>query len=68
MSFDSFLLDLRTHPGRLPVLEAVAPGDAGEWATEQRGLLQQLVAEHGAVMVRGLGLRDAAGVGAVVEE
>jgi alpha-ketoglutarate-dependent taurine dioxygenase len=67
MSFDSFLLDLRTHPGRLPVLEAVAPGDAGEWATEQRELLQQLVAEHGAVMVRGLGLRDAAGVGAVVE-
>jgi len=67
MSFDSFLLDLRTHPGRLPVLEAVAPGDPAAWATEQRDLLRQLVAEQGAVMVRGLELHDAAGVGAVVE-
>ena len=46
--------------GKLPVLRAEATGDAERWATEQRSALRALVGEHGALMVRGLGLRDAA--------
>ena len=42
-----------------------AAGDAADWAAEHRDALRAVVAEHGAVLVRGLGLRDAAEVGAV---
>lgn len=45
------------HVGKLPILQAEAPGDPARW----RGL----VAEHGALLVRGLGLRDAAEAEAV---
>jgi hypothetical protein len=51
------------------VLRAEAAGsDAGGaagWAAEYRDSLRAVVAEHGCVLVRGLGLRDADGVGAV---
>jgi alpha-ketoglutarate-dependent taurine dioxygenase len=40
-------------------------GDAPSWAAEHRDALRAMVAEHGSVLVRGLGLRDAAEVGAV---
>jgi alpha-ketoglutarate-dependent taurine dioxygenase len=40
-------------------------GDAPNWAAEQRDGLRAVVAEHGSVLVRGLGLRDADEVGAV---
>jgi alpha-ketoglutarate-dependent taurine dioxygenase len=39
--------------------------DAPSWAAEHRDALRAMVAEHGSVLVRGLGLRDAAEVGAV---
>src|SRR3954447_10560324 len=66
MSFESSLPDPRTDPGRLPVLEVDAAGDGDDWVAGQRSALRGLVAEHGALMLRGLGLRDAAGVPAVV--
>ena len=45
-----------------------AAGDAPSWAAEHRDALRAIVAEHGSVLVRGLGLRDAAEVGAVFRQ
>ena len=54
------LLDLELQSGKPPILRAEASGDAPGWAAEHRGALRAVVAEHGAVLVRGLGLRDEA--------
>ncbi|MGW1025343.1 TauD/TfdA family dioxygenase [Streptomyces sp. NPDC002577] len=59
------VLDVESQPGRPPILRADASGDAPAWATEHRDALRAVVAEHGAVLVRGLGLRDVAASGAV---
>ncbi|OAH13653.1 TauD/TfdA family dioxygenase [Streptomyces jeddahensis] len=59
------VLDVDLHPGRPPILRADAAGDAPGWAAGHRDALRAVVAEHGAVLVRGLALRDAAGTGAV---
>jgi alpha-ketoglutarate-dependent taurine dioxygenase len=59
------LLDVQLDPGRTPVLRAENPGNAASWAAEHRDALRAVVAEHGAVLVRGLGLRDPAEVAAV---
>jgi alpha-ketoglutarate-dependent taurine dioxygenase len=48
-----------------PILRAEAAGDPAGWAAEHRDALRTVVAENGSVMVRGLGLRDAAEAGAV---
>ena len=56
-------LDVQLQPGRPPMLRAEAAGDAPGWAAEHRDALRAVVAEHGSVLVRGLGLRDAAEVG-----
>ncbi|MBA4864614.1 TauD/TfdA family dioxygenase [Streptomyces sp. PSKA54] len=61
------LLDVELHPGRPPMLQAAATGDAPGWAAGHRDALRGVVAEHGAVLVRGLGLRDVAEVRAVFE-
>jgi alpha-ketoglutarate-dependent taurine dioxygenase len=58
-------LDLDLRPGKPPILRAEATGDTPNWAAEHRDALRDAVAEHGVVMVRGLGLRDAAEIGAV---
>jgi alpha-ketoglutarate-dependent taurine dioxygenase len=58
-------LDLDLRPGRPPLLHARATGGAPSWAAEHRDALRTVVAEHGSVLVRGLGLRDLAEVGAV---
>ncbi|MGP4091013.1 TauD/TfdA family dioxygenase [Streptomyces sp. KR55] len=63
----SLLDDVELQPGRPPILQAETPGDAPSWAAEHRGALRAVVAEHGCVLVRGLGLRDVAGTGAVFE-
>ena len=47
------------------MLRADAAGDGPRWAAVHRDALRAVVAEHGAVLVRGLGLRDAAEVAAV---
>ncbi|WP_406425316.1 TauD/TfdA family dioxygenase [Streptomyces sp. NBC_01589] len=60
------LVDVEREPGKPPLLQAEATGDAPGWAAEHRDALRAVVAEHGSVLVRGLGLRDAAGTGAVL--
>src|SRR6266540_7281030 len=53
-------LQVDRRPGRLPMLQAEATGGATRWAAEHRDALLAFVAEHGSLLVRGLGLRDAA--------
>ena len=49
-----------------PPLLTVSPAEpASHWVAGRRDVLRAAVAEHGAVLVRGLGLRDASDVGAV---
>ena len=52
-------------PRRPPLLPVTAAGDPARWAAAHRDALRATVLEHGALLVRGLGLRDAAAVGAV---
>jgi alpha-ketoglutarate-dependent taurine dioxygenase len=59
------LLDVELEPGRLPVLLAAAVKDAPSWAAEHRDGLRAIVAEHGSVLIRGLGLSDSAQIEAV---
>ncbi|MGC9442756.1 non-ribosomal peptide synthetase [Streptomyces sp. WG5] len=47
------------------VLDGPPPADPAAWAAEHAGRLRATVAEHGAVLVRGLGLADAGTVGRV---
>jgi len=65
------LLDLDLLPGEPPLVQA-DPGapdgtSAANWTAGQRNALRAAVAEHGCVLIRGLGLRDAAGTGAVFQ-
>ena len=64
-SFPASLPGLDQRPGSPPVLLAGASGDAPGWAAAHRDALRAVLIEHGCVLVRGLGLRDAAGTGAV---
>lgn len=50
---------------KFPVLWAEPAGDVECWLTERRDVLRALVAAHGALLVRGLGLCDATGTEAV---
>jgi alpha-ketoglutarate-dependent taurine dioxygenase len=59
------MLDVELQPGKPPILRTETTGDAPGWAAEHRDALRAVVAEQGALLVRGLGLRDAAEVGAV---
>ncbi|MCW2717346.1 TauD/TfdA family dioxygenase [Pseudonocardia sp.] len=61
------LLDVAQRPGTPPMLRTEATGDAPSWVAEHRDALRAFVAEHGSLLVRGLGLRDAAEVGAVFQ-
>jgi alpha-ketoglutarate-dependent taurine dioxygenase len=61
------LLDVDLRPGKPPMLRAEPAGDAPRWAAERRDALRAVVADHGSVLVRGLGLRDAAEVAAVFQ-
>jgi alpha-ketoglutarate-dependent taurine dioxygenase len=45
-----------------------AAGSAARWAAEQRDAVRALVAEHGSLLVRGLGLRDSVEAGAVFRQ
>jgi alpha-ketoglutarate-dependent taurine dioxygenase len=66
--FPLALLDIDQQPGKPPMLRADAPGDAPSWAAEHKDALRAVVAEHGSVLVRGLGLRDASEVSAVFRQ
>ncbi len=61
----AFLLDVDLQPGKPPMLRAEATGDPPSWVAEHREALRAVVIEHGSVLVRGLGLRDAAEIAAV---
>ncbi|MFC5994749.1 TauD/TfdA family dioxygenase [Pseudonocardia hispaniensis] len=59
------LLEVDLHPARPPMLRAETGGDPLRWAAEHRDALRAVVLEHGAVLVRGLGLHDVAEIDAV---
>ncbi|MGW1836831.1 TauD/TfdA family dioxygenase [Streptomyces sp. NPDC002067] len=52
--------------GRPPLLTVEPGGDPAHWAARHRAALRALVTDHGALLVRGLGLRDAAATTAVL--
>jgi alpha-ketoglutarate-dependent taurine dioxygenase len=62
------LLDVDLQPGKPPILRAEATCGAPSWAAEHRDALRAVVAEHGSVLVRGLGLRDETEIGAVFQQ
>ncbi|MCY1159023.1 MAG: hypothetical protein MOP51_2047 [Citricoccus sp.] len=51
-------LDVERPAGRPPMLTVEHGHDPARWAEQHGGALRTAVAEHGAVLVRGLGLRD----------
>jgi len=61
------LMDLELQPGRPPVVRAETGTDATSWAAGHRDALRAVVAEHGCVLIRGLGLRDTAGTSGVFQ-
>jgi alpha-ketoglutarate-dependent taurine dioxygenase len=61
------LPDVELQTGKPPMVRSDAGGDAPGWADAHRDALRSVVAEHGSLLVRGLGLRDAAEVGAVFQ-
>lgn len=64
-SSQASLPDVDLRPGKPPMLWADANGDALSWVAEHSDALRAVAAEHGSVLLRGLGLRDAAEIGAV---
>jgi len=61
----ALLLDVDLAPGKPPILRVATNGAPASWVAEHRDALRAVVAAHGSVLVRGLGLRDAAEIGAV---
>jgi len=59
------MLNVDFQPRKPPILRVEATGDAAHWAAEHRNALRAFVAEHGSLLVRGLGLRDAAEIDTV---
>ena len=58
-------LAVQVRPGKPPLLQVDATEDASRWVSEHRDALRAAVVEQGALLVRGLGLRDMAEVAAV---
>ncbi|MFD3438940.1 TauD/TfdA family dioxygenase [Streptomyces sp. NPDC058685] len=67
-SLTTALPGLESRPGRPPLLELEPGTDTMSWPVQQRDALRAAVAEHGAVLIRGLGLRDADDVAAVLRQ
>ncbi|MFI1471418.1 TauD/TfdA family dioxygenase [Streptomyces wuyuanensis] len=62
------LPEATVQPGKPPILAIDTPDDTSAWIAAHGSALRSLVAEHGAILVRGLGLRDADQVGAVFRQ
>jgi alpha-ketoglutarate-dependent taurine dioxygenase len=62
------MLNADLHAGKPPLLGVAATGDAARWAAEHRDALRALIVEHGVLLIRGLGLRDAAGAESVFRQ
>jgi len=67
-AYSTSFLNVDLQLGKPPMLRVEATGNAARWAAEQRGALRAFVGEHGSLLVRGLGLRDAAETEAVFRE
>jgi alpha-ketoglutarate-dependent taurine dioxygenase len=59
------LLNLDLKPGKPPILRVEPTDDAARWAGEHCAALRAAVLQHGSLLIRGLGLRDAAEIEAV---
>ncbi|MEU9991483.1 TauD/TfdA family dioxygenase [Streptomyces sp. NPDC048045] len=59
-------LDVELRPDRPAILHVDSPGDASSWAAEWRESLRAQVTQHGALLVRGLDLREESRAGAVL--
>ena len=66
--YPTSFLNVDLQPGKPPILRVAATGDPARWAAEHRNGLRTFVAEHGSLLVRGLGLRDAAETEAVFRQ
>lgn len=64
-SFTGRPLEPDVRLDRVPVLTTDPTDDPSRWAAEHREELRSVVTEHGAVLVRGLGLRDVPGTASV---
>src|SRR5690242_12907214 len=62
------MLKVDLQPGKPPMMYVEAPGDPSRWVAAHRNALRGIVGEHGSLLVRGLGLRDAAQSEAVFRE
>ncbi|MFC4002418.1 TauD/TfdA family dioxygenase [Prauserella oleivorans] len=65
MSTSLLPIDVDHRPGAPPLARVQPPAVAADWAAEHGAALRGVVAECGAVLVRGLGLRSATDVTAV---
>jgi len=65
LSSPASLLDVEVQPGKPALLHVESPGDASSWVARYREALRARVTEHGALLIRGLGLREPDQVGAV---
>ncbi|MDR3082442.1 MAG: TauD/TfdA family dioxygenase [Streptomyces sp.] len=65
LSSPASLLDVEVQPGKPAILHVESPGNAPSWAARHREALRARVTEHGALLVRGLRLREPDQVGAV---
>jgi len=61
-------LELDIRPGKPPILWAARSGEAVDWVAQHREALRAAVTEHGALLVRGLGVGDAAGLAQVFRQ
>ena len=64
-SAQTLLPSVLRAPGKPAMLSADGGGDPAGWASAHRDALHEILAAHGAVLVRGLGLTDATAIGAV---
>jgi alpha-ketoglutarate-dependent taurine dioxygenase len=53
-------LEVELQTGKPPMVRAEAAGEAARWVADHRDALRAAIAEHGALLLRGLGLCDAA--------
>ncbi|HEY7417725.1 MAG TPA: TauD/TfdA family dioxygenase [Ktedonobacteraceae bacterium] len=64
----AFLLDVELQPGKLPILRTDVNGDPLNWVVKYREALRAFVVEHGSILVRGFGLRNATEIDAVFRQ
>ena len=61
-------LEIDVQKGKPAIVQIASGSNIDGWAGENRDALRASVTEHGAVLVRGLGLQDASGIAATFRE